>query len=97
MLFNLALFHRREAKPAWWAIFDSLGKEEDDLVDDLDALGGLVADGPGEPVKKSIRRTYSFPVQETKLRSGKRARSGRPRVLRRSASRRSTAGSGRSR
>lgn len=72
-LFNLGLFHRREAKPAWWAIFDSLGKEEDALVDDLDALGGLVATGPGVPIKKSIQRTYSFPVQETKLRSGKRA------------------------
>jgi uncharacterized protein len=71
MLFNLALFHRREAKPAWWAIFDSLVKDEVELLDDMDALGGLVAKGPGEPIKQSIRRTYEFPVQETKLRSGK--------------------------
>ena len=72
-LFNLALFHRREAKPAWWAVFDSLAKDEDALIDDLDALGGLVAIGPGVPVKKSIARTYRFPPQETKLRGGKRA------------------------
>ena len=72
-LFNLSQFHRREGKPAWWAVFDSLGKDEDALIDDLDALGGLVAVGPGVPVKKSIARTYQFPPQETKLRGGKRA------------------------
>lgn len=73
MLFNLGLFHRREAKPAWWAIFDSLGKDEDDLIDDLDALGGLEAVGPAVPIKQSMARTYRFPVQETKLRDGKKA------------------------
>ena len=26
MLFNLGLFHKREAKPAQWAVFDSAGK-----------------------------------------------------------------------
>ena len=46
MLFNLGLFHKREAKPAQWAVFDSVGKDEDDLIDDLDALGGLEAIGP---------------------------------------------------
>ncbi len=72
MLFNLGLFHKREAKPAWWAIFDSLGKDEDELIDDLNALGGLEAIGPPEPVKRSVRREYRFPPQETKLRSGQR-------------------------
>jgi len=73
MLFNLGQFHKREAKPAWWSIFDSLGKEEDDLIDDLDALGGLVATGRVDPVKRSVQRTYRFPPQETKLRGGKKA------------------------
>lgn len=73
MLFNLGLFHKREAKPAWWAIFDSLGKEEDELIDDLDALGGLVATGPLEIVNRSVMRTYKFPPQETKLRAGGKA------------------------
>jgi predicted RecB family nuclease len=71
MLFDLGLFHRREAKPAWWAIFDSLSKDDDELIDDLDALGGLVATGPAEPVKRSVQRTYRFPPQETKLRAGR--------------------------
>ncbi len=73
MLFNLGLFHKREAKPAQWAVFDSVSKDEDDLIDDLDALAGLEAIGPAEPVKRSMARTYRFPQQETKLRGGKNA------------------------
>lgn len=73
LLFNLGLFHKREAKPAQWAVFDSASKEEDDLIDDLDALAGLEAIGPVEPVKRSFARSYHFPLQETKLRPGKGA------------------------
>lgn len=72
MLFNLGLFHKREAKPAWWGIFDSLGKEDEDLIEDLDALGGLRAMGPREPVGRSVSRRYTFPPQETKLHTGQR-------------------------
>lgn len=73
MLFNLGLFHRREVKPAQWAVFDSAAKDEEDLIDDLDALAGLEAIGPVEPVKRSFARSYRFPPQETKLRVGKKA------------------------
>ncbi len=75
MLFNLGLFHKREAKLAWWSVFDSLNREDDELIDDLDdldALGGLQALGPVEPVKRSVMRRYSYPAQETKLRVGKK-------------------------
>ena len=72
MLFNRGRFHKREAKPAWWGIFDSLGKEDEDLIEDLDALGGLRAMGPSEPVGRSVSRCYTFPPQETKLRTGQR-------------------------
>ncbi|MFN6925018.1 MAG: TM0106 family RecB-like putative nuclease [Tabrizicola sp.] len=73
LLFNLGLFHQREAKPAKWAVFDSASKDEDDLIDDLDALAGLEAIGPVEPVKRSYVRSYRFPLQETRLREGKKA------------------------
>ncbi len=73
LLFNLGEFHKREAKPAKWAVFDSVGKEEDDLIDDLDALAGLEAIGSATPAKQSFVRTYRFPPQETKLRGGKKA------------------------
>ncbi|MFN3292135.1 MAG: TM0106 family RecB-like putative nuclease [Gemmobacter sp.] len=73
MLFDLGLFHQREAKPAKWAVFDSVSKDEDDLIEDLDALGGLEAIGPVVPVKRSYARSYRFPRQETRLREGKKA------------------------
>lgn len=73
MLFNLGLFHKREAKPAQWAVFDSVSKEEEDLIDDLDALAGLEAVGPAVPIRRSMSRKYRFPRQETKLRSASNA------------------------
>ncbi|RRH77270.1 bifunctional RecB family nuclease/DEAD/DEAH box helicase [Falsigemmobacter faecalis] len=73
MLFDLGLFHQREAKPAQWAVFESLSKDEDALLEDLNALAGLRAIGPPEPVKRSFQRSYRFAPQETKLRAGKRA------------------------
>ncbi|WP_066588442.1 TM0106 family RecB-like putative nuclease [Sphingomonas pruni] len=73
LLLDLNLFHKREDKPAWWAIFDRLAQESEELVDDLECIQGLEA--VGEPVKvtaKSFERTYRFPQQETKLRAGKK-------------------------
>ncbi|TYC83804.1 TM0106 family RecB-like putative nuclease [Novosphingobium sp. BW1] len=73
LLLDLNFFHKREDKPAWWAIFDRLAQESEDLIDDLECIQGLEA--VGEPVKvtaKSFERTYRFPLQETKLRAGKK-------------------------
>lgn len=72
LLFNLGLFHKREAKPAQWAVFESVAKEEDELLDDLDALAGLRAVSGSYKVKRSFARRYGFPQQETKLRVGRR-------------------------
>jgi len=71
LLFNLAFFHKREAKPAQWAVFDSVDKDEEDLFDGLDALAGLVATSALEPVKRSYVRSYRYPLQETRLRAGR--------------------------
>ncbi|APL94962.1 TM0106 family RecB-like putative nuclease [Sphingomonadales bacterium 56] len=73
LLFNLGLFHKREAKPAQWTVFDSAARDEEELVDDLDALAGLEAISGIEPIKRSVMRTYRFPSQETKLREGGKA------------------------
>ncbi|MFN3613177.1 MAG: TM0106 family RecB-like putative nuclease, partial [Rubrimonas sp.] len=70
LLFDLAFFHRREAKPGWWAVFDGMAREAEELIEDVDCLGGLQAVGPAEPEKQSHRRTYRFPEQQTKLRAG---------------------------
>ncbi|MFD1694952.1 TM0106 family RecB-like putative nuclease [Roseibium aestuarii] len=73
LLFNLGLFHGREQKPAQWAVFDSTSREEDELIEDLNTLGGLRAWGEAIPVKRSFARTYQYPEQDTKLRKGDQA------------------------
>lgn len=72
LLLDLSQFYKREDKPTYWAIFDRLAQESEELLDDLECIQGLEA--VGEPVKvtaKSFERTYRFPAQETKLRAGK--------------------------
>ena len=49
LLFELMWFHEREDKPRWWAMFDRASRESDELIDDLDSLGGLVASRAGPP------------------------------------------------
>lgn len=72
LLLDLSQFHKREDKPAYWAIFDRLAQESEELLDDLECIQGLEAVGPAEKVTaKSFERTYRFPPQETKLRPGK--------------------------
>ena len=70
LLFELTLFHAREDKPRWWAMFDKAEWETADLVEDLDSLAGLTAIGKPQPEKQSLVRTYRFPEQETKLADG---------------------------
>ena len=70
LLFDLVHFHDRERKPAWWSIFDKIGKETEDLIDDLECLGGLVGKSRAVDGGRSWERTYEFPEQETKLEAG---------------------------
>lgn len=72
LMADLAGFHRREAKPAWWAFFDRQERTGEELQEDEDCLGGCVADGEGwiGKDKQSLTFRYRFPEQETKLREG---------------------------
>lgn len=72
LLFDLNYFHAREDKPKYWAIFDRLAQESETLLDDLDCIASLEAVTAPIAVKQSTERTYRFPLQETKLRAGKR-------------------------
>ena len=74
LLFELAWFHEREDKPKWWAMFDRAERDTEELIDDPDSLGGLVAIGVARPEKKSLVRTYRYPQQETKLRETSKVR-----------------------
>jgi len=72
LTFQLLDFHRREAKPAWWDFFRRAEMTEVELIEDQECIGGMVLDesSPPVPVRRSIRYTYVYPEQETKLRTG---------------------------
>jgi uncharacterized protein len=65
---QLVDYHRREARPVWWAFFSREGRTPEELEEDGEAIGGLVPDGP--PVGDGIHR-FTFPPQEHKLAEGK--------------------------
>lgn len=70
LIVDLLEFHRREAKPTWWAMFERRDMSTADLVDDAECLADLRA-VPGVPPrtdKRSLIYTFSFPPQDFKLR-----------------------------
>jgi uncharacterized protein len=69
---ELLEYHRREARPAWWAYFDRLGKSPEELLEDSEAIAYLTADPSArpEPRKKSLVHTLRYPIQDHKLRPG---------------------------
>jgi len=63
-------YHRREAKPFWWAFFARQGMTTEELSEDRECLGGLVrTESEPVPEKRSMLFEYRFdPGQETKIR-----------------------------
>ena len=64
-------FHRREAKPVFWKLFDRLGLEPVDLQDDLDCLANCQRTGREgfrpKPNSRNLAYEYQFdPAQEFK-------------------------------
>jgi predicted RecB family nuclease len=71
---HLLAYHRREAKPVCWAVYDRTENDVDFVVEDKEALGGLrlsddPAHAPVAPPGKTRRTqyTYCFPPQQHKL------------------------------
>ena len=69
LLVHLLDYHRREAKPEWWAYFERRKKSLDQLLDDTEAIACLTpaSDEPAV-VRRSLVYTLEFPPQEFKLR-----------------------------
>src|SRR5215831_9182337 len=69
---ELLEYHRREARPSWWAYFDRLGKSPEELLEDSEAIAYLTTDShtPPQQRKKSLVHTLRFPPQDHKLRPG---------------------------
>jgi hypothetical protein len=63
---QLVDFHRREAKPEWWAMFNRQGMTEEELIDDAQCIGGLEPDPDRQPFpeKRSIVDSFRFPAQD---------------------------------
>lgn len=71
LLANVADWHRREDKSAWWEYFRLSDLSPGDLVEERSAISGLsFVEGAGGSAVAPIHR-YHFPPQETNLRDGK--------------------------
>ena len=72
---HLIEFHRRAAKPGWWAMFERAEMSDEQLVDDVECLGAISLDTKTRPVpvKQSLVYRCTFPPQDTKLRTGSEA------------------------
>ena len=68
---ELLEYHRREAKPVWWAFYARLETTPDELLDDSESISGLELVGEPEQVTKlSKAYTLTFPPQEHKIGQG---------------------------
>jgi predicted RecB family nuclease len=69
---DLLDFHRRDAKPEWWAHFRRLTLDEQELIEDSEAIGAIEHDASVQPYpyKRSLVWELTFPGQEFKVGSG---------------------------
>ena len=66
---QLLHYHERNAKPAWWEYFRRLTLDEQQLIEDADAIGGIRLDESVEPwpLDRSLVYELTFPPQEYKV------------------------------
>jgi len=69
LLAQLLDWHRRDAKPKAWRYFDLCGMDDADLIEERDAVSGLVWMGGVTSASGSRADRYSFPNQETNVRA----------------------------
>jgi predicted RecB family nuclease len=69
LLAQLLDWHRRDAKPKLWRYFDLRGMDDSDLLEERDAISGLVWMERVRLEDGSIADRYSFANQETNVRA----------------------------
>jgi uncharacterized protein len=62
LIAQLLDYHRREAKPEWWAWFEHKKFDEHQLIRSRVTLGGLEPFGDPVPEKRSLVYTMKFPA-----------------------------------
>jgi uncharacterized protein len=74
LLANMLDWYRREKKSFWWEVFRLQDLTDEELLEEKDALSGLIYTRTREKEKKSFVDYYSFPDQETTLNEGNKVR-----------------------
>lgn len=64
LLAQVLEWHRREDKSMWWEYYRLCTLSDEELIEDKNALGGLVYVGVVDETKKSFVHRYQFPVQD---------------------------------
>jgi predicted RecB family nuclease len=67
LLAQLLDYHRREGRPQWWAYFNNLTLDPEELEDSSETIGGLEPAGEPLQIKQSYEYTLTFPAQEHKI------------------------------
>jgi uncharacterized protein len=75
LTYQLLDFHRRADKPVWWAMFSRREMTEEELIEDIECIGGLSLNKkkPPRQEKRSVVYFCFFPEQETKVKTGDNA------------------------
>ena len=76
LLANMLDWYRREKKAAWWEYYRLLELPADELLEEKNAISGLIFTGQRREIKKSVIDRYQFPVQECDIRSGDDLKAG---------------------
>ncbi|MEO6066559.1 MAG: TM0106 family RecB-like putative nuclease [Gemmatimonadales bacterium] len=75
LLAGLLNYHRREAKPTWWQLFNWQSMTDEELIEESDPLGFLTrTDTPSKQIKRSTAWEFTFPSQEFAIEAGKSVR-----------------------
>lgn len=64
LLAQMLEWHRREDKSAWYIYYKSCDFSDEQLIEDRNALGGLIYVGQAGHIKRSIIHRYHFPTQD---------------------------------
>ncbi len=73
LLGDLVQWHRREARPGWWEFYSRGELEDEQLIEDRTALGGLSGGAEIGTEQRSKLYEFTFPAQDTKLSVGSNA------------------------
>ena len=72
LLAQMLEFHRREEKSVWWEYFRLRDLEDEELLEEKDAIAGLQFVGRLRKEKKSFIDRYHFPPQEVGIKRKKK-------------------------